>query len=70
MNSSITRTIIAGHVAGAFAATGAASKADMILRAQETGGNDAVLRALLALPDRTYLHMRELWTAMPDVPIE
>lgn len=70
MSTRVTRTLIAAHVAGAFAASGTASKAAVIRRAQETGSNDRILRTLLALPDRNYAHMRELWVALPDVPIE
>jgi hypothetical protein len=66
----ITRTLIAGHVVGAFAQTGSVSKADLIRRAQETDGPDGVLVTLLSLPDRSYRDLNELWTTLPDLPIE
>ena len=70
MSHRVTRERIAGHVAGAFAETGTATKKEIVLRAQNTGGDQDTLLVLLSLPDRTYASMRELWTSLPDLPIE
>ena len=66
----ITRTYVAGHVAGAFARTGSASKWELIGRAQDTEARREVIEALLNLPDRNYANLRELWAILPDMPIE
>lgn len=70
MTAPVPGTLITAHVPGAFAESGTASKAAVNRRGQETGGSDTILRTLSLLPDRTYAHMRELWVALPDVPIE
>lgn len=70
MTEAVTRERIAGHVAGAFAETGMATKADIIRRAQHTGGDEATLLVLLSLPDRRYASIRELWASLPDLPVE
>ena len=70
MTAPITRTLIAAHIAGAFAESGAASTAAIIARAQETNCGDKVLRTLHSLPDRRYATMRELWIALSHLPVE
>jgi hypothetical protein len=65
----VTRLEIAEHVAGAF--TGPAMTRDQLLAvARQDGARRAVLRVLAELPDGPFHEVRQLWPAIPDVPIE
>ena len=70
MHEAITRSQIAGHVEKTFTQLGTTSKSDLIRQAQVTGANSAVLEALLNLPDRNFANLRDLWSVLPDMPIE
>jgi hypothetical protein len=70
MTPPVTRMQIAEHVSGAFTDTGMATKAALVVQAQETGSNEAVLSTLLSLPDKRYANLNELWATLPDMPVE
>jgi hypothetical protein len=65
----VTRMAIADHVSGAFA-SGGARKADLLAVAASTKAPPPILHQLAELPDRQFAHLRDLWTLMPEVPVE
>ena len=69
MPTTSTRTLIADRLTGAFDNVPAKKEA-LLAHAGGTGANDGVMLTLNRLPDRTYATLRDLWTALPDVPIE
>jgi hypothetical protein len=64
-----TRVEIAEHVAGAFAA-GPVSRDDLLATARATGARRAVVQVLEQLRGGPFHEMRQLWPALPEVPIE
>lgn len=65
----VTRVEIADHIAGAFG-HGSVTRDDLIGEAVRTGARDAVIHLLRRLPVGPFRDMRQLWPALPDVPIE
>jgi hypothetical protein len=65
----VTRVEIVDHIGHAFSGA-AASKADLLLEAERAGGRAQVLDVLRLLPDRRFHRLQDLWTELPDVPIE
>jgi len=66
---SVTRVEIATHLAPLF--TGELVTRDEVLAAAAHAGARAeVVATLERLPDQRFLELRDLWPALPEVPIE
>jgi hypothetical protein len=65
----VTRLEIADMVGDAFGPAGA-DRAAVLATATANGAHPAVLDKLRELPDRRFRSMRELWSHIPDVPID
>jgi hypothetical protein len=67
----ITRTLIAGHVAKAFCESGTpVSKNALLSFAIASHASPPVIEILQTLPEqRTFSNLRELWPHMPKVPV-
>ncbi|HEY8458578.1 MAG TPA: DUF2795 domain-containing protein [Actinopolymorphaceae bacterium] len=64
----VTRVEILDLVDDAFAA-GPASRAALISTAQARGARAEVVALLEQLPDRHYVHQRQLWVHLPNIPV-
>jgi hypothetical protein len=65
----VTRLEIADHIETAF--TGPArTKEDLLASAVASHARPDVLAALQTLPDRRYGALRDLWSHLPEVPVE
>jgi hypothetical protein len=65
----VTRVEIADHIAGAFG-RGPVTRDDLIREAVRTGARDAVIRLLRRVPAGPFRDMRQIWPALPGVPVE
>lgn len=65
----VTRIEVIDHLKSAFDST-AATKSDLLAEARNTGARAQVVELLQSLPERRFLRPNELWTELPDVPIE
>lgn len=57
------------HLESAFDST-TATKSDLLAVARHTGARAQVVELLQSLPERRFSRPNELWTELPDVPIE
>jgi hypothetical protein len=65
----VTRSEIADHIEDAFVGAGAADRAELIEAARRSGARGEVIATLERLPDRRYAGLRQLWTALPELPV-
>lgn len=64
----VSRTEVAAHIRGAFA-SGPADTARIREQARATGARTEVLEALEELPSRSFLDLRQVWTELPEMPV-
>lgn len=64
-----TRVEIADHIADAFG-HGPVGRDDLIAAALRSGARPEVIDTLRRLPPGPFREMRQLWPALPGVPIE
>jgi hypothetical protein len=64
-----TRVEIAQHIANVFTGT-PVTRNQIVGAAERTGARPAVLHVLRGLPMGPFHDLRQLWPALPDVPIE
>ncbi|WP_194837664.1 DUF2795 domain-containing protein [Nocardia sp. XZ_19_369] len=64
---SITRMAVIDALGHTF--TGAMTKQMIISAATQEQIPGEMLELLQSLPDKTYWHIRDLWTFLPDIPI-
>jgi len=67
--STVTRVAIADAVWDAFEA-GGARRSEILAVATSKKAPPAVLDRIAELPDRHFSHVRDLWSHMPEVPVE
>ena len=65
----VSRVEIADCVAIAFIGE-PVTRDDLVAFACQFGARAAVLRTLAGLPDGSFRELRQLWPALPDVPID
>jgi hypothetical protein len=65
----VSRVEIVEHVATTFMGT-PVSREQLVESARQAGARPAVLQLLEQLSGGPFREVRELWPAMPDVPIE
>lgn len=65
----VTRLEIAEHVASGFIGS-PLTREQLVALAQRSGARPAVERILEQLPDGQFQDVRQLWPALPDMPIE
>jgi hypothetical protein len=64
----VTRVEILEVLDDAFA-VGPASRGELVKAAQAQGARLELVSLLEQLPDRHYIHQRQLWVHMPHVPV-
>ncbi|HZC25734.1 MAG TPA: DUF2795 domain-containing protein [Actinopolymorphaceae bacterium] len=64
----VTRVEILDVLDDAFA-VGPASRGQLIGAAQAQGARAELIALLEQLPERLYVHQRQLWVHMPNVPV-
>ncbi|MGW0231911.1 DUF2795 domain-containing protein [Actinopolymorpha singaporensis] len=64
----VTRVEILEILDDAFA-TGPASRGQLVQAARAQGARREVVSLLEQIPDRHYIHQRQLWVHMPQVPV-
>lgn len=65
----VTRMEIAEHIADAFDGD-AVHRIDVLQAAGEDGARSEVVRVLERLPQRRYYRLTDVWSVLPDVPVE
>jgi hypothetical protein len=65
----VTRMEIVDVVHAAFE-NGGAERSEVLATAVARGARPQVLETLERLPDRRFSELRELWTELPEVPVE
>lgn len=65
----VARIQIADLVADAFGPSGA-DRSQILAAAADGGAPPELLAALERLPDRSFATMRDLWSFLPDIPVE
>jgi hypothetical protein len=65
----VTRSEIADHIEGAFRGP-ARTKGELLASAEATDARPDVLATLQTLPERRYGALRDLWSHLPEVPVE
>jgi len=65
----VTRLEIAEHVASGFIGS-PLTREQLVALAHRSGAQLAVERILQQLPDGQFQDVRQLWPALPDMPIE
>ena len=65
----VARIQIADLVADAFGPAGA-DRSEVLAAAVAGGASPELLAALERLPDRSFATMRDLWSYLPDVPVD
>ena len=65
----VSRVEIADCVETAFTG-GPVTRDELVALAHRSGASPAVLQVLAGLPDGPFRELRQLWPAIPDLPIE
>lgn len=65
----VTRVEVVDHLASAFGG-GPLTKHALACEAERAGARPEVLKLLRGLPDRRFSRPQDLWTELPQVPIE
>ena len=65
----VTRAEVTDHVAGGFV-EGPVMTADLVAAAVRSGARPAVIEQLRRIPERRFVELRELWIALPQVPVD
>ena len=65
----VTRVEIVEHIGAAFASA-PIGRGELLTLARQGGARPAVLKVLEELPDGPFRKVRDLWPALPDIPIE
>lgn len=64
----VTREEIAETIGACFT-KGQARRNDLLLAVHERNARPELVETIERLPDRTFRQMRDLWTALPEVPL-